>query len=350
MKERKHIFFIHSPLTFIVACKIIRLKKLRAGEVIFFTHRGFQPPATAWPTHIFPYNWSPEPFRFQLNFVKSWKKVQEFDDFINTVSAHAPFLLYLPHAAFRVLKLFISHPRCQGFSYIEEGLGSYSRKEYFDVPRVDYRVHPLDRLLNRGRIKDRLYYAEGYDAVYGLYKESFPGFRNRIIFQHSSAEEELSSSVYGARTDFNRYKQARIIVLDAVSVHGILPAEVHLHAFLKLLKKLEEEGVLEVFIKYHPAQIPAGEDKLFRLAAQKQQSALKLLEIEQGVFLEDVAHHSLSPVFYVNISSIAIYANKAGKKVYCWAPYLMEENEAYRNIFQGLNRIFSDSVEVLKDK
>lgn len=349
MEKQKHVFFVHSAITYLVACEVIALKQLPEEQLLFLTHRGFKVPQPKFKSHEFPYSWSPEPFPFKINFLKSWERVRQFDLFIDKLTHHSPYIIYLPHSSFRVLKLLISHPRCKGYAYLEEGLSSYYRIEQINKPPYYGSVHPLDRLLNRNRISDRLFFNENYDAVYGLYKESFPAFRNRIVLQEERSKACFANDC-GNTNGLEKYDYAYIVVLDAISVYGAVNKEVHLFAFFKILKELENANIRKVYVKYHPAQIQMGEATLFRKTANLFINSLGLEEIEQDVFLETIAQSCNDVTFLVNLSSVGLYAAKAGKKVYSWATYVMELDESYGQSFYAINEVFLNSIQLLDEK
>lgn len=350
MEKQKHVFFVHSAITYLVACEVIALKQLPEEQLLFLTHRGFKVPQPKFKSHVFPYSWSPEPFPFKINFLKSWERVRQFDRFIDKLTHHSSYIIYLPHSSFRVLKLLISHPRCKGYAYLEEGLSSYNRIEQVNKPPYYGSVHPLDRLLNRNRIPDRFFFNQHYEAVYGLHEEVFPDFEKRVVLQSREGRRMGFPADYEKRHALQQYDGAHILVLDAISVYGAVKREVHLYAFLKMLKTLEAAGIRQAYIKYHPAQIDMEESALFRKTASLFSQTLGLTEIEQEVSLEVVAQTCTAVTFYVNLSSVGLYAAKAGQSVYSWAPYLMELDDEYRQRFYEINQVFLDTIHLLGKK
>ena len=349
MEKRKHIFFVHSAVTYWVANEIIEKKQLQATQFLFLTYRGFQVPQYSFESHVFPYALLPEPFPFKLNFLKSWAKVRQFDQFINGLTQHVDYHAYLPHTASRSMKLLITHPRCVGFSFIEEGMASYLREEQINQAPYHGSVHPLDRLLNRNRIPDRLFFSKNYDAVYGLYEEAFPAFRNRIILKQEGKPPPGFIEKYAKKQQVEKYNNAHILVLDAVSVYGLVKRGVHLYAFFKVLRQLEKAGVKKVYVKYHPSQIGTEEHAMFRKTAELFSKSFLLEEVGPEVFLEVVAYSSIKVKFYINWSSVGLYAAKAGHEIYSWAPYIMELDDSFRKEFSRIPPVLLENIQLLKE-
>lgn len=348
LEKVKHIFFVHSPITYIVATKVIEFKKLKPDQPVFLTHRGFRVPAAADRSYEFPYLISPEPFPFQLNFLQSRARIRRLDRFIDEISDKASFYLYLPHSGFRVLKLLASHPKCKAYFYIEEGLGSYYSRDVFNTAPWTKPVHPLDRIFNGNRIRDKFFYNSKVKAVYGLYKESFPDYANRVVLQDSPLllPEKLTNEIN--KEKLNAYHDSHIIVLDAVSVYHTIKTEVHLYALLKLVKMLEQQHVTNAYIKFHPDQLKNQEYQLFKKALALFCNKLELIEIEQDTFLEYVAQYCSGVTFYVNMSSVGLYASKAGQKVMSWAPFIMEMDGMFQKKINQINSVFLKSVQLME--
>lgn len=344
----KHIFFIHSPITHVVALEVIRIKKLQDLDIIYFTHRGFQIRQPGINIVAFPYQWAPEPFRFQLNFIQSWNRIQRFDAFLNQLTSNTDFHVYLPHSGFRVLKLLISHQYCKGYSYIEEGLDSYNPIAHANIPPHNGKTHLLDRLFTRNRISDRLIFNYAYESVYGIYPESFPGFRNRIVLKDCGFDEVRITNKIGDKDDLLKFHCSHIIALDAISLYGAVKREVHLQAFAKMLHTLKEKKVERVFVKFHPAQVSADEYHLFLKVIQEYSAGLEIEVLDQAVYLEVICYACRDVTFYVNQSSVGLYAHKTGHQVYSWASYMMVLDQTYSANYYSSNPVLTAYVKLLE--
>lgn len=342
----KHIFFVHSPITFIVACKVIQLKEIPSDNIIFLTHRGFHVPISGFKTYVFPYQWSPEPFPFQVNFFNSWKRLEAFDQFINEITEKSLFSIYLPHTEFRVLKILISHPFCQDFSYIEEGLAAYFPLNVLNPKQGKRRIHLIDRIFYKNRIKDKLFMNSGYKAAYGLYPESFPAFEDRVILDkiHTPGVAMLASLF---EKDYSLYENAHIIVLDAISEHGVVGRQEHMVAIKRLIQILREKNVKKLFIKYHPAQVGTQEYYSIQKILSHWPEAEEVVEIPQDVYLEIVAKKCRSVCFYINVSSIGFYAYKEGQRVVSWANLILQVNKKYSETILLVKQPLLDKIEML---
>lgn len=346
MRDLKHLFYVHSPTTFLVAYKIIKSKQLRLDHVVFLTYRGFKVPFSNFSSFTFPFHRNPEPFPFKLNFLKCRKKLREFDEFVNSVTNGTNFSIYLPHTSFRVLKLLITHKKCVAYNYIEEGLSSYNLICEVNPVAGKIKINRIDNFIYQDRIKDKLFFNVDYTAVYGLFEESFPGFRNRIILDKEGNEHVLLQQTTHMQ-NLTKFNNAHIIVLDAASVHGKTTLAFYKKAVCQLVKNLKWDGRENVFIKFHPAQV--GTEEYFEINEEinRVKGALMIEEIPQDIFLEFVAQCCSSVNFYVNFSSIGWYACQAGQKVYCWAKYVTELDEKFEEEFTPIHHVMFNKMEFL---
>lgn len=350
MSKEKHVFFVHSPITLLVAWGVINLKKLEPEQVIFLTHRGFSVPVNEFKTFDFPYSWSPEPFPFKLNFLLSWKRLKNFDDWVSQITKNYRFVVYLPHSQFRVLKLLITHKSCFEYNYLEEGLGSYEPIEMANPRGMKARVNILDQILYKNRIRDRLIYNSSYGAVFGLFEECFPGFRNKYILAKDFLQDPVFVENLKMKQEINDFENSHIIVLDAISAHGIVSKDQHLAAVLRLKEILLNRGIKKFFIKFHPAQLGTEEYEIFLGSLNYGLKDAEIIEIDQSVYLEILALKCASATFYVNISSVGLYAAKFGQPVYTWANFLTDKNERFRKFFYALNEEFLKNLIFLDNE
>lgn len=340
MSKEKHVFFVHSPITFLVAWGVIKERTLDHEQVVFLTHRGFSVPHNGFKTFNFPYSWSPEPFPFKLNFLLSWKRLKNFDDWVSRITDSQKFVVYLPHSQFRVLKLLISNKSCKQYNYLEEGLGSYETVEKANPGGMKARVNFLDQILYKNRIKDRLVYNSSYGAVFGLFEECFPGFRDKYILGKEFLQDPDFVQNLHMKQGIDYFENAHIIVLDGISAHGLISTDHHLAAVIRLKEILFNRGIKKTFIKFHPAQVGTEEYEKFLSSLKDSLKGVEMIEIDQSVYLEILALRCNSVTFYINISSIGFYAAKFGQPVYTWANLLTDKNERYRKLFYGLNEEF----------
>ena len=115
----KHIFTIHSPITFFSACAVIFQEKLPHEDVIIIND-GYNVPFKIG-TIVDSYQQQEKGI---WRKIKNFNLVKAYDQYIKELTHGQQFIAYidLMHAYQRLL---ITHPNCVKFNFIEEGTASY---------------------------------------------------------------------------------------------------------------------------------------------------------------------------------------------------------------------------------
>lgn len=326
-----HVFYVQSYITYYISLSIIKYKNLISNDVLFITTRGQQ---VEYYNSIELPKIVDEIVRGK-SFVEIWYYIRKFDKEIEKIFQNRSFHIYLPHSLKYSNKLIKTHKKCQGYSYIEEGAGSY-----IEINKINekYKNHFLSRneaVGYYGRIKNCYIMEDDYEYVYSFFDEAFPNYRNKIVLKQFIGENNsfLDTSV-------EKFNNSKIIVLDAISSLKFVNHDAHLYGFNEQLEQLYlEDSKSKLFIKFHPNQ-DKGERNLFKAIIEKYSSKGFIIEeINDGVALEDIILKGKSLTFYVNISSIALYAHFNKHTVYSFAKYIVEKFPSYQNHLNRLPQI-----------
>jgi len=133
----KHIFSVHSPITFLVAYATINQLRLRKDEVIILS-----------ATYNVPIN----EFRVIPSFYEAknrtvWQKIRNFnvprgfDHYINQYLDGQEFIAYIDLMSY-YQKILITHQKCKGFHFIEEGNGTYQKTD--DITDIIWHERKMD--------------------------------------------------------------------------------------------------------------------------------------------------------------------------------------------------------------
>lgn len=339
----KHIFLIHSHITREVAWAIIRRERVAPGDVVFLLDRKFE--SSEDGIRVVPLDLPDQYFLIYKNPLRGWYHLLRIRQFIDGLSP-GEFCCYFPHTYSEFANLAVSHPRCRGYSLMEEGLWSY-----FPVERMNGVVQPAilgwkQRLLSRvfylGRFKDRYFCKDDYLSVYCTSEKAFPGFARKIVV-------ELGFSETGDPVIKQPGSPRKVIALDSVVETRVVSEIDFMAGFDQLVGKLAErlgEGEI-VYLKRHPYQYvkPEFSDRLIDYLKQKI-PAHEVSELAGEVSLEKMAL-SGEVEFYLNVSSVSIYANRLGSKVYSYARSIGRRNPEFMRRLEQLPQVFHESVEFI---
>ncbi len=346
----KHLFYIHSYITYFVSLEVIKYKQFNPADCVFMYGRGFSPEdagSVALEVNI-PYEHHPKSsFLIERQFWKSWRKLRSFDAFLGKLTSGTGFHLYTNQTGIDFIRLFMSHRNCQGFSFIEEGLYSYYSFKFINhtlcppigKPNLNYKL--LTWLNFGGRLKQQRYFlAPDYSAVYGIHADVFPEFRNRNIMPFP----------FGSVNDVGETGKA-VLILDSFMEYGVVTWGAFEKALTKAFDHFHNQNVKELLIRFHPKQYENSVllQQLKELITTRQKD-IAVVEIAQKESMELLAGNpSYKELrFYVFLSSAALYAALCGRKAYSFAPFLAEEDALYRQRVSEVPKIFRDMVHFIK--
>ncbi|WP_299825415.1 polysialyltransferase family glycosyltransferase [uncultured Pontibacter sp.] len=343
----KHLFYIHSTVTYFVALEVIKYKKLDKHACCLLLGRGFKQlykfseikqSIVPFSHHLF------DSFAVEKQLWNGWRKLRAFDDYVAQITNSDSFHLYTNQSGTSFIQLFISHRKCSGFSFLEEGMASF-----YPISKINNEICPagyatsfyklLKHLNYFGRLSQNPYfYDEGYDKVYGISEAAFPEFRNKIILDNPFYNSEASNCING-----------HLIALDALYEYGIVEKAVYVQAIEKMFLYFQKRKVDQIYIKYHPEQYNnATHLQEIRNVVTRYKRGIKVIELSSTCSLELIAGNNLADInFYVFLSSVGLYAGMCGKKANSFATYIGEKDIQFKEKIESLPSVFSKYVKFL---
>lgn len=318
----KHLFLVHSHITDLVATQLVKEQGLSIIDVIFLLARNHQ---TKFPNSLeFPYTHYPiDSFKVNLLFWKSRSKVAELDSWIDSICNGQDFIFYTPQSGMNIFYLISSHPKCNGFAYIEEGLGSY---KYFEQIKNKKKESWLRNLLYDLNFKKRAPSVKHffdlnhpkYLGCYAIGKEAFPDLKNKIVLQLPFEQKDATSNY------------ENVIVLGPYIEYGEVPQAAFLAAYQETIEWLIDKGIQSAHIKHHPAQDKLQSIEPINKINQRFLNQIKITTIEKNVVLENIALNT-NANFYLVLGSIGIYADITGNKVYSFAHKIVAKDPTFQD-------------------
>lgn len=203
----KHIFTIHSPITFFCALNVAFHERLCSNDVIFICS-GYYPDSRFGKivSSVSDYNNS------ILRKIRNFNIAKASDRYISSLVNNSSFTAYIDLAHY-YQKLIISHPMCSAFHFIEEGTASYlAPKDLNELTRIekgDFRINSYSE-----KIKGVLRILRGYS----LKSLSIPYFAKSFSSLEGIRFYGFSEDVYPGVT------KEKIIVLNPIvnKYHGLI--------------------------------------------------------------------------------------------------------------------------------
>ncbi|MBC7449139.1 MAG: hypothetical protein H7330_13890 [Hymenobacteraceae bacterium] len=329
----RHLFFVHSNITYLVAGQVIRHEQLPPADCAMLFARNFAaadcPVAFAkLPDVTFPLT------------PKLWetrRKIGLVDAAIAAATHGEPFQLYCPHTDNNLTRIAATHPQCAGLNYLEEGLSSYTTMGIGAKP-FSLKNSLLGYALSGGRIPQLSFYEARYRQAYCIHASCFPGLPRKVVvgipFKQAVGAPDLGGQ--------------QVLVLDALIEHNLVKAEKFANALRFLFDRYRAAGVRRVYFKYHPIQ--AGKPALqvfYRNLMAAYAGQIEFVELPQPLVLEDVAHTFANVTFTVIVSAVGFYARLCDQPVYSLARVVEREDPGFRKVLTRIPPVFFEVVECL---
>lgn len=328
----KHLFYIHSSITFLVATKIVA--QLDKSDCVFLWGRNFK--ATTTIKHFeFPFVHLPkEYFSATLKFWETRKKVLEMDQWLNIVTEGHDFMYYTPQSGTNFFYVLIENNGCKGYNYIEEGRGSYFSKEQLDNKKKPSALRDILYRLNfKGRSPSVKHFFDfshnKFKAAYGLSQHTFPDLQEKVILDIPFEKKE-----FAGQFDY-------ILVPEPLVEFGIVSAATYQQTIIYLMEWAIKKGLKIVHVKYHPGQKQTIE--LMREIYNQYKDQVTVEEIPSDWSLEEMAV-STAANFVIITSSVGIYASLANRTVFSLAEQVIKLDPTYQKAVDDLPDFFKKEL------
>lgn len=180
------------------------------------------------------------------------RMVKAFDAFVTGLAGGGPYRVYLPHTVAPAYQLLATHPLCEGFSFLEEGMINYRapddlrRSVYFPIRRMP--------LLHRWALRGRLGLAMPFDrrahAGYALGAGSFARTGVKAI---------RVSSPLAAQKPLPMTSDVLCCFTPTSLLHRLPDGPHRWSAASRLLARALGRSKGRVYLKFHPGELPEHE-------------------------------------------------------------------------------------------
>ncbi len=336
----KHVFLVHSFTTYHCALQVMEREGLAGNDCVFVLRRDFVPDplpeGSRCGTLETMQHLAFDSFR-QMR--QSFSGLRQADRELSSLLGDDDFHAYVPHTYSLFEHLVITHSRCRGFSYIEEGLTSYYAPEEIGkayAPRkTSARYHTARRWLFPKRLPAEIaFYRDGHVKAYGLTPQSFPSWPRREVLRLPLENQSRRNEEHPPILVFDAFVELGMVEVEAV--------EAALKAFLAGI----QGKVPKLLYKFHPGQ-----------TERQTKGALRpVLRSNTGVVCEELAGHAcLEEIaartrcdFYVFNSATGLYAALYGSRVFTLNDLVLKYSPGYARLVANLPAMFTEKVEAAK--
>lgn len=341
----KHIFLVHSPVTFLVSVSVIDKLKLSPDEaiVVFYQFKKLMPKEKKFTViNIDEFYQSDNFFIKVKNYLRYFNIAKRIDRMIDDVTQNENYVAYIPSMYF-MAKIICTNKLCVSFNFIEEGLLNYYKEETLfaitainakDLWRSSFLKNPKQVLFEmymvlRGynfRLQGLPFSYSCYNGVknilfYRLSEDAFPliGARDKktIVPFDKNAFAGIDQKV-----DMNIDDQFIWIGDAGVQLYGFSEI-VYLQGILEgCIHFLKAKKVRSVLIKFHRDEPSALREKVKKLFAENN---ISYQTLPDSTVMELLLFNAKNVTLIGIYSSLLYYASIMGHKAFSIYHFIQQE-------------------------
>lgn len=338
----KHIFWVHSTITFFISQSIIRYLNIDRKDILFLKARDFRINFDGY-RYLKCDEW--------LNLchpltLRSLIKIKELERVVDANIAREcegdDFVAYIPTTSNLPCQLLLSNSNCKGYAIIEEGLANY-RSNLYSEPAVKrskatklictiynslnkrvYLNHPFLAPFKNSDLPYTYYYFDTPIHIKKCNHIYLPFFNDDYI-----KEYDYSGSV--------------LFIMSPLYEDKMLSQESWREILEYAIDRMECSKTL--FVKYHPAQSEFSK-QLVEKCLQNKDIPYKVVGNE--VPIELVLKNSKDVLYYGFESSVLIYASILSKnsKIFCFCNKLSEIDGTFSQFYKQFSNLFESFTQI----
>lgn len=317
-------------MTFLSGKKVMEYLDLAEEDCIFMMARDYPLMDGAIQSVVFPFsNFPQDTFSAKQWPWQLWEKMKKADTFISELTDQEGFHFYAPQSSTTHFYIIASHPQCEGYSFLEGGVGCY---ETYHQTNASQKATVLKNLLYaiqyQGRVPvEKFFYnidLPKYRNAYGSNPAAFAGYPNQVVVGFPFGKKES----YQGITD--------VLVFDALVEFYPVKEQTIEQLLAVVFARLAKENVTTLHFKLHPEHYRAEShrQRYLKMLAPYE-TKVELIELNKEVKLEEVALSSKA-TFYTFVSSVGLYASFMGCEVWSLAKLLNDKEPSINHIYKKL--------------
>lgn len=320
----KHVFCIHSNITYLAALGVICRERLPLEDVLIVTNNKFERETPVKVHRIQPCGGWCNVWHHPINAIFT---VRYMDRVIAKLVENEMYIAYT-EALFAFHDVVVTHPLCQQFHFIEEGLSVYCEEIDWQVQTINYSSRACYRykgwsgfhqklkdisLLIRGYKLEMLGLPALYNAFfnakgvrfYGFSNESYYGVKNLCRISLKQVSDSFEWNTY-----YERLEDVDIWLGQNNPRGGRELIDKYVNAIEKgCVRRLLSQGKQRIMVKFHPVEETYAKQQTLKMF---QRNGIEVEIIPDEVVLELELFKSKKVRLYSISSSLLLYAAMLG--------------------------------------
>lgn len=345
----KHIFYIQSNISFLVAKGTLVKQSLSPEDCVFLYGRNFYPKELP---DIFLNKRVDEwviPIRFV--FWKSWPIVEnvqrKIDRFVEK-EIGGSYILYTSSFIYYFIKYLKTKDNYEAINFLEEGSGAYfsleERRQKARANKYKLRLYGINLfyILNH-KFRFKFIMPNEYVRIFSQCDTIF--ILDDRAFTFTDVKKVLVPIIFDTEPVAEDIKH--VIVPSCLAENKIVSKKVFLEVLQELMEEFIDKGMKKVHIKFHPYLYSHPNLNEYREFLKSFASEIEIVELDASVQTEDMLFNSKAHI-YTDTSSVAIYAHAFGCKVTSYNQKIIQRDSnflkytsaipaAIKNLYQDNN-------------
>ena len=343
----KHVFTVHSPITFLVAYSIIEHLNIQDKDALLISGN--------YKVPINKFRVIPSFQETHSGFIKKVKTLNvpvHFDKYIDRATEGDEFIAYVDLMSY-YQKILVTHRKCKQFHFFEEGTSAYmTEDDDKDLTWEDYtggmgyRVKYFDRDFIRTitrsirgynlRLISLPYHYMAYVNFPNLKFYSFSGnaFYNAPLSKKILVKPDVTKSVIIEMAGGQRLENA-VIWLDGSGARFTgLNEKYYYDAIQKAINSFKKKNIItdKVYVKLRPGVKDFSKNELVKILKG---NGIEVSVLPNDMIPECFFMRSINCKVIGNLTAALEYAHVFGHKVYSIYPYFEEQPTTFFDRMKG---------------
>jgi hypothetical protein len=332
----KHVFWVHSSITFLIAKKIITENTINDNECIFLVSRNYTTAELEKYMTVSDMLLFKEGTRIWKgkNIIKTIRNINYFNNIFCEI-INERFYFYTPHTLSDLPNIIISNKLCEKYFIIEEGSGSYCVEIL--SPFKGWKSYACKLL--------KLFFPRLYTAKESFITTKHPKFGycygfGENVFPTVPKDKIIILPLPFEKIDLPVQPDAVIVIDHLQGLDSSLTNENYADVLTDLaLFFVKQRKYNCIAYKFHPTHYFSQQSFIKKMQNTFNDLGyefdIKFMEIPQRIAIENIAY-SYYPDFYGLFSSVLLYASIIGCRVYGINRLFIAKEERYRVCFEKI--------------
>lgn len=341
MTKMKHIFHVHSHITFFVSKQYVFDKEINPDDCLFLFSRDYIPSSEYLKTFRYIINYPQDVLSFNNKKTSFPKKIYErfhkihvIEDLIFSFCNNDNFIFYTYSTYSHLCCIMATMRTCIGYYIIEEGASAY----------IDNSI--IKQLISRKNLLFQSLLVPFFPRFYLLKDHHFSTSSKKYrgtIATSEKAFTDMSGKHIVVSNPFNKkklpYPPTAIISIDA----SLYFCNIELDYVTKIMEDiyhfiLQKQQNPIIAYKIHPILVKENVEKSFRDILIATFEDIKVIELSSDTSIEEVLNEYHCD-FFSDWSAVAIYAAQMGCTCYSYGQKLSQicHNKKYEAMIKNNN-------------